>query len=82
MSSIFEGILDAFKLIGFQSNFKHSLGVGGTPLSLTRQFHKSLRGFNLLREETLRVQNWFLHLISTRQVPLEDEIQGKDLQRI
>ena len=25
MSSIFEGVLDAFKLIGFQPNFKHSL---------------------------------------------------------
>ena len=24
MSSIFEGVLDAFKLIGFQPNFKHS----------------------------------------------------------
>jgi hypothetical protein len=24
MSSIFEGVLDTFKLMGFQSNFKHS----------------------------------------------------------
>ena len=24
MSSIFEGVLDAFKLIGFQPNFQHS----------------------------------------------------------